>query len=526
MKPYNESLAQHANSSSHAPEKVETVSPLHSVVSTLDRQALQTLLLKLVENHPELVVELQIELFRLKLGSAHVGPDTDPPTDNSPQLISISDVRKKVRSAVLSASRLCDEQYDLDDDGSAVFTEIDETIDPLIEMAQLCIDGADSMRALNILEAITDELISAWDMLSEYEYEYDDQFARLGDAWAEALLSTELSSEDRQMWSAKIDDWLDRGGDCGADSGLEHAGRAATEGWDDPPLVIKLNSDILAVGHAVVAPDASNVRLTRIRLKILERSGRLEDAAKLARVEGIHDWYMELLVTLGLPREAVEYAEAAVTTARSSLDLAKKLHSHDEIELALLVAERGLDFADNMHSLAVWTREAAWSDGRRDLAMRAGLLAVLAKSTLDDFVRLQTISDGSWPEIREEILTHIRDEGRHINDGQVDILFHEGLFLDALKAVTNSYSYSLIERVVVACLTNHPAAVIPICKAQAEDIVNAAKSTRYPHAIKWLTLARDAYSGAGNLIGWIEYKNTLMKTHGRKSSLMPSLRSL
>ena len=504
------------------PREVESESPLAAILSTLGRDALQILLLKFAANHPELMGELHIELSRLRFGLAPLSKDSDP----QQYIISIPDVRMRIHNAVSTASEVCNERYYLDDDGSAVLDILDEAIDPLIEMAELCIDRGDGHQALCLLEAITGELVSGWSNVEDYVGDADDLFYCLGDKWAEALLSTDLSLGDRQEWITRIDGWRRVGHSGGADAGLSHASKAASEGWDNPQLVRNLGGDMLTVGRAVISPGERNERLTGIRLKVLQRQGRLEDAAKLARAEGVHDSYVDLLVTLGFAREAVEYGALVITTAQSSLTLAKTLQAHNELGLALNVAERGLGFANNVYALAVWTRDTAYSEGRRELTIRAGVLAVMDESSLEDYITLQSMSGDLWPGIREEILTYLCSLGRHIDSEQVDILLHEGLLLEALDGVYNSYNYTLVERVVRECLPVHPAEVIPICKAQAEAIISMAKSSRYHHAIKWLSVARDAYSGANSSAEWIAYKNELMRDHSRKSSLIPGLRSL
>jgi uncharacterized Zn finger protein len=98
--------------------------------------------------------------------------------------------------------------------------------------------------------------------------------------------------------------------------------------------------------------------------------------------------------------------------------------------------------------------------------------------------------------------------------------------LEALERVNHSYGYRLLERVVEACVPTYPEHVIPICRAQAEKVIDSKKADRYHHAIRWLALARDAYKKLDDLDEWLKYKHSLMLLHSRKSALMPALRAL
>ena len=121
----------------------------------------------------------------------------------------------------------------------------------------------------------------------------------------------------------------------------------------------------------------------------------------------------------------------------------------------------------------------------------------------------------------------LRDFGAYDLEGRVDIYFHEQLVDSVLEiARSNSWNYHLVEQIVDGILPTHPADAIPLCKQQAESIMDAGKAQIYRHAAKWLQKARDASMLAGRGDEWLHYRNRLLQVHGRKYKLVPILNGL
>ncbi len=180
----------------------------------------------------------------------------------------------------------------------------------------------------------------------------------------------------------------------------------------------------------------------------------------------------------------------------------------------------------SLYHLAVWLRDAALAEKEVDLAIRAGMAAIKASPVLENYQRLEAFAGECWPELREEVLKHLRETDNWGSSGKVDIFLHEGLMDDALAAVHDSWNYDLVARVVEAATPTRPLAVIPICKRQAESIMDAGKADRYHHAARWVERARDAYRVAGQETEWQAYKNHLLDLHQRKYKLRPMLEDL
>ncbi|MFC1716584.1 SWIM zinc finger domain-containing protein, partial [Candidatus Poribacteria bacterium] len=148
------------------------------------------------------------------------------------------------------------------------------------------------------------------------------------------------------------------------------------------------------------------------------------------------------------------------------------------------------------------------------------------RPSLVDYQAVETLAGESWPELREELLAHLRQTKSWYSEPQVNIFLHEGLIDDAISALGSYTNYSLVERVADAAISERPDWVIQACREQAEEIMDAAKASIYHHAAKWLKKARAAYLAADREAEWQEYLATLIEQHRRKYKLRPMLEAL
>lgn len=136
------------------PEEVENLPMLENLVASLDRAALLTLLLNLARSNPKLVLEIELEIANLKpqpaLTSAGVSPTPPPRTP-----VDVSAIRRKTRAALKIVSG--SENYEWDDNGEEILSELEEEVYPLIEIAEAAREAGAGSEALAVLEAITDE---------------------------------------------------------------------------------------------------------------------------------------------------------------------------------------------------------------------------------------------------------------------------------------------------------------------------------------------------------------------------------
>ncbi len=505
----------------HTEDGAEPEFDLSSAISECDRDDLQLILMQLVNDNPELIQQLRIALSR-KFARSATGIESA-----QSHLISASAVRKSIVTTMSHAVITGNSNFQWDDNGSEVSMEIHNVVSPILSVVNESAIAGNLGYAFGILEVVTQELIKGWIQIQDYIYEDPDLFADIGDAWARALLSPQCTDAERNKWVLKLEEWRNDTTDCGAEYGLAHASLAAKQGWTNADLICKLGGnepDLDAAENDDDDDDESIPHLSEIRVSMLVEQQRMEEAINLAFADRLHSTYLDLLVTTGQTASAAEYARANLTDPGAVMCLAKRLHESNQTELALEIAWHGLSLSGYTYTLATWTRDVAFAAGQMDLAMQAGIAAIDYNPELEDYEELKSISAEGWPEIRDRIIASILTSN-NFDDGKADILMHEGYLLEALSRVRD-YDYTLMEKVVIACLPQYPAQVIPQCRIQAERVIESKKADRYHHAIRWLKLCKSAYQRADNLADWNAYKEELMRVHSRKSSLMPSLRGL
>ncbi|MBE7557117.1 MAG: SWIM zinc finger domain-containing protein [Anaerolineales bacterium] len=402
---------------------------------------------------------------------------------------------------------------------------IAQQMSELFHQTQPFIEAGDGRNALLILEAVAEPYVDRW-------FEFDDEgelsglFAEVGSLFAEAILSADLSREERKALAKKLTRWQGEVEEYGVDEGFDVAIAAAEQGWDYPPLQKVLQGQITDKGAWEKEAPWYADDLALARLKVLERQGRTSEYLHLAEAEGQTALYLTMLVKLGRGEEAVAYANQYMTTAEEALALAQALREHKQPVDALRIAEQGLSLHGEPLPLARWLRDFAAQMFQPDLALQAARAAFVRSPSLAEFLAAEAVAGQDWPAIKVELLAQLAATAYAGN--KIDIYLHEGMVDEAVKAVDQaSYvGYEALERVVDAATQSHPDWAIRQCRKQAEEIMDGGKSQYYHHAIRWLEKARQAYLAAGQTQDWRSYLESLINKHARKYSLRPQLEAL
>lgn len=310
------------------------------------------------------------------------------------------------------------------------------------------------------------------------------------------------------------------------DEVLDVALEAAEQGWDFPPLQRILREGVTETEEPEVEAALWDGELVMARLNVLERDGRYQEYLHLARAGGRVERYATMLVRLGRVEEAVEYGLRQLATTEESLAVAKALRERGDLEPALQIAEHGLTLEGRRATLAAWLRDLAAGMGKAELALSAALIAFEEEPSLVAYMRVQELAGEGWPALRLELLDRLREARSYYAAGPVDVFLHEGLIEDAIAAVDEGATHTLVERVVDAALESHPNWVIQACRRQAEPIMDEGKAQYYDAAARWLAKARIAHRIAGREDEWRVYLGELLARHGRKYKLVPMLRRL
>lgn len=506
----------------HEPASIEQRPSLEQQISDLTREQLQTVLLALAERDPALIESIEREADLFHLVPTEETPQPTAATSQATRHKSIDPkaVRRQVRSAIHSLDRMrSSEAYW---HVGAVVGEVRHLLDQVWTL----IEADQGRDALPLLEAITEAYLEEWINLDDSDGEASGFFADLGPAWTEALLSADLTRQERNAWAARLTAWQEEVDAYGVDEAFDCASAAARDGWDFPPLRRVLQGTITSRGTWKGEPPDFADDLTRARLNILERRGRWQEYLFLAEAERQDLAYTTMLVRLNRVQEAIDYGLRGLATPQEALTLATTLSEHGERDQSLRIAEHGLTLEGPKAALAKWLREQAEAQHQPELALTAAEYAFRAETTLDNYQRVAELAGEQWPVRCQALLEYARTTRGYPTEGRIAVFLHEHLADDAIAALEPYAGHELIARVADAVLTERPEWVIQTSRKQAESIMDSGKAQYYTSAANWLKKAHDAYQVLQREDEWRVYLDELIKTHARKYKLLPLLEAL
>ncbi len=388
------------------------------------------------------------------------------------------------------------------------------------------LENGDGCNALIMVQAVTDAWMEAMEELEDAYGTDEDFMDDLAQTWAEAILTSDLSVEERDEWRDILEDY------DGDYFGI--ALIALEQGWDFPPLIEVLKGNISNKGiwgTQEVPYFADDLAI--IRLRILERQKRYEDYLNLAEAEGQSLAWLLMLARLGQVEKAVKAGLQQLFSDHEAFSLAKALREKERLEEALQIAEHGLKLeGSSKKELASWTAELAKGMGLADRAFQAALQSFKARPSLQDYLDIQQqVSAEEWPAYQKQLLDITRSYPKDFFDiekDQTDIFLHEGLWDDAIKVISDASSYQseIIQRVMDTVLPHRPEWIAENAKARAERIMDGGKANYYHFAVEWLRRTKEAYQKMERFDEWMEYYHTVRQTHSRKYKLMGLLKLL
>ncbi len=500
----------------YEPERIERRPSLEERLDQLTREQLHALLQSLVAEQPALSGPIDRYITRRLHASSEKAWAQIPARHTT---INPKPIRRQVRKILMEAAGSWDDEPALD------------AIREVIEKACDFLEHGDDNNALVIMDAITGAYVQDWMNLDGSSGMSGDFFEELDEALAEAILSAEqLTKDQREEWEKKLDDWQDAAEKYGIDNAFAMSLTALDQDWDYPPLTRVLAGNV--TDENPWKPDAPTfaVKLTRIRLKILERQAHYQEYLYLAKAEGQLGHYLTMLVKMDRAEEAVEQGLKQLDSADDALALAKALREAGRLDPALRIAEGGLKLeGPSRGQLASWTSEFAEGMGQTELALQATIVAFGERPHLEDYLKVQALAAKErWPALRHRLLGLLHKQDAFAVDAKVDIFLHEDLLDDAIAVVDelSHFQRREIQRVMDAAMAYRPDWVIQNACQRAEAIMDKAQAKYYPEAIAWLEKTRTAYQVSGRLNEWEAYRAKLLLTHARKYKLRTMLGNL
>ncbi len=486
---------------------IKQLPSLEKLLARLDLVQTQRLLQDLVVKHPALIEEIDRFVSLITNPAASLEPSTSvrrTTVDPAP-------FQRQVRQIIRDAVHYWEEGCEDDPIGEELLSVVQTAVD--------FSERGDGRGAIAILEAITSTCVENWDDVADYGADNEEIVQELNDAWCEAILSAELTPEEKVDVKVKLETWQD---EWDTDFGLVL--EALQQGWDYPPLMGVFQGNITEQGvWEGLAPDYAD-DLALIRLKILEREERYQEYLYLAKASGQTQQYLTMLGRLGRVEEAFALAKTEMTSMDEAFALAKTLFSQGALPQALNIAQMGLKLPGNsQYDLGTWTSDLAEELGDHQAALGARKAAFQARPSFKDYRKIEKLAGENWEGVKTDLLKILYTYGAWgTEEAKVDIFLHEGLIDDAIATVTelSSYYSTIIRRVMDAAIAHNPDWVIANASRRAEPILDAGKAEQYFYAVDWLKKVRAAYWESGRGADWSTYRAQLMQTHARKYKLM------
>ncbi len=496
------------------------------LLSGLNRDQMVELLTALIQKNDD--VRNAVERWVADLARKSTTAKSTGEVKNTPQHKTVDDApyRQHIRALIRDACENYNPEYE-EEDG--------ELIQELDEIRQVIVDYLNtdqSRNALAIATAVIDEIRKSQNY-ADFELSELDNFAnQLDIPTAEAVLSTELSSAEKQNLQIAIGD--DYHGYPATSDALEYGwtaiDRKSEHGNNDAD---EAGDDEIIKEHAAIPENTwgtSNYRLEDVndaQLNVLNRRGENERYLAIALSARRHLRYTQKLIELRRGTEAVQYATQHFKLASEALALAQQLHAIGQVAEAIMIAGNGLQLAQSRAELGRWLAPLAKSHKQDDLALQA-LIAVFDENPLLPlFQEIKALADKNWDEIRKHLLE--QSARWWLSSEYAAILLYEQEW-DAAIAFANSargrINTQVVSIIADGVMQHRPDWVVEVGKQHAQALIDTVSSSNYPTVAAWLILVKKAYRVLGQGHTWDAYLARIREDYRRRPSLLRALKTL
>ena len=495
----------------HQPETIEERPPLGQLLAQLNLPQAKTLIESWVNDDPGLLESLDFFVNRAVPAEKFAASGTPRQRKTS---VDPAPYKRQVFNILTEAV----EGWEYGNDDDNIGSELEQLINDALAFAE----NGDGRSTLVLLQGITEGCIEYWHLIDDFVgLALVDFGVDLDAVWTEAILSTVLTDEETLNWQEVIEGWSESLGH------LAMAIEALRQGWSYPPLQRVFQGIPQQYGAWSGEPPSWGEEFSRIRLKILDRQQCYDDYLQLAKAEGQTKAYLTMLGRLGRVEQAMTVAQEEMTTLEEAKALAETLREQNQVPQALTVAMSGLTLTCDsdylLSEFASWTRDLAEGLGEQAAQLTASIIAFKARPSLKDYQAIETLAGDGWPAIRKDLLQHlINSDDWFDTEAKVDIFLRENRLDDAVKTVSakNSTYRPLCLKVMDAAIASHSQWVLDTAIANAETIMSAGQAKSYYSAVEWLKRAKAAYGEMDREQDWLNYRQQLKDTHGRKRKLM------
>ena len=536
------------------PEAVRKTKSLSDLIEGLDKKNLKQLLKTLVKEERRLLLPL-VEDFVDSLPAAKNGKK---PSASKSQTKNGGEAARQMRAvaniiSVGAEPYSCDYYYDYyhGDDMSPGDEAVEEILD-LIEDARRLISKGRGEEAIEKLRGIAEGYVRGWKTLND-PCDPDAPFDELEDSLSEAVLSSKISENTKQSLQKSVTGWISRLKD------IEYpfAGTvlALKEGWSDEALVKRLegkkqpeknektNPKSIPLpfmgkmqpekngktnpSNAYSGRESPEKRLSKIRLKILQREKRFQEYMNLAWAEGLVMEFISMKIETGCFQEALKAAKERLRKGGQIFEVFEKLKKAKALKEALEMGRVGLKFTDSSNTLSDQVSALASKSGDHQLAFLAAQKAFLDHPSLDRYNRITYLSkragDAYMRKAKADCLKTLRDEKNLYSDlEKAKILIQENLFDEAVRDSAR-FDKETCLFVMKKGLDHNPQWVTQEALRRAKAVIDEGKAKYYGGAIDWLRQAKKACLKKGGTKSWAKVLAKIRADYGRRPKLMSLL---
>jgi uncharacterized Zn finger protein len=440
----------------------------------------------------------------LKVILPSIAPVTtsDPAQAGNPVSVDTRTFRRQVQQAV--------DRLDYRNHWESIWHVVGGLEDAQAQARTYLVQG-DFNNALALMRIIGEEVAPQYGELEE-----ECQLADFLEVWSaeltEAILGSDLSSDERQTLSEELDEWLVELSDYGLDETLDAPITACVQGWEN-------------------AAAENAIDLTDAKLNVIAYTGDTDRYLAWCLEQNAHYRYALRLTEVGRVAEAVTHVRQHPLRVRPHeyedeyLKLGRFLYDQEHVEAAYQVGMLGLEHQDAPGAtLTAWLAKLAEETERPETAFRAWQMTFEHSPSLDSYKALKRLaSEAQWATLHPQLIEHVAATPR--KDILIEILIEEQ-YIDRIIQVWQDYAYGgyqLREKVVDATASVYPDWAVAQALTEARHLIGRG-SKHYPKATHWLGKIKLIYLQHEREADWQQCVAQIRAEHGRKYALMGHLK--
>lgn len=479
--------------------------PFEESLKSLDADTLRTLLINIVEQNPELIDDIQIDLIK-----------PQEKIDIKETLPNFSALKRKMIKTLNSEFNNWDNS----------FYYIIEEIKTLFNQVQPFLEAEDGKTALKVLEALTEPFLTETSEFLDYA---QDSYGYLLDdlemLWIEALLIVQLSKTEKEYWFERISKWQES-----EEWAFQALMQVVQHGWSYPLLDAALRCQEMVMSCDEDEDEEIKDKIAAIGLKILKRKQQWDQCLALAKLACIDQEYASILIQKKQFQECQKFIKQTFKCPVTILQLAREFYESEQPQMAFELISNATSFIDsgiNMNlELIRWSRELAFEHNQLEVGIQIGTKILQNNPTLEDYASLKKGAKERWEKIQPQLVQSLQTSSKYNLDGPIEILLHDKMFDLAIKLSERADEAFFPKFIIDQVLEERPEWALKKCEELAITAINTASSCGYEEAAELLDKGYTAAKLTRKTEVWNTKIRQIIDHHKRKRNLIPLLQRL